>query len=131
MVSNYAQLLAQRFRGRLDPEADEMIGYLISGAHRMRDLINAVLEFSRATAAPLQRTVIGTNQALAAAQANLSAAMKEQKAVVEAEPLPVVEADGAQLARVLQNLLSNALKYRSTSPPVITVQARRDGGYRV
>jgi light-regulated signal transduction histidine kinase (bacteriophytochrome) len=128
MVSTYAELLARRYAGRLDDKADEMVRHLVNGAHRMRDLVGAVLEFSRVAPKPAG-ALADANQAVIVAQTTLEHLFRENGAILRFTGLPIVAADPAQLTRVFQNLLSNALKYRSESLPVISISAEPKGEY--
>ena len=127
MVASYTQLLQRRYQGRLDADADEFIGYAVDGATRMRTLINDLLAYSRVgtQGAPLVDTDLET--VLENVLANLEVSLKEAGATVEHDPMPTVLCDPTQIGQVLQNLISNALKFRGTQAPLIKVGARRDG----
>jgi PAS domain S-box-containing protein len=125
MVASYLQLLEQRYRGRLDSDADDFINYAVDGARRMKQLINDLLNFSRAGRG-LQLRPIELGHALERARAVLALAIEESGAVLNANRLPRVMGDEARLAEVLQNLISNAIKFRSAEPPRIRIGAVRD-----
>jgi signal transduction histidine kinase len=121
MVASYLQLIAQRYRGRLDADADEFIGYAVDGAKRMQALINDLLEYSRVgtKARPFEPTDCA--KVVADALANLRIAVKESGAEVTHDALPVVMGDSRQLLQLFQNLIGNALKFRREAPPRIHV----------
>jgi len=124
MVSSYTQLLARRYRGRFDSDADEFIEFAVDGAKRMQRLINDLLAYSRVgtRAGGLQS---GDAEAiLEIALKNLTAAIDESGATIHSEPLPTVVADPLQLAQVFQNLIGNAIKYRGSVPPAIRVSCQ-------
>ncbi len=121
MVASYTQLLARRYRGRLDRDADDFIEFAVDGARRMQNLINDLLAYSRVTTRAGQRQPISAQTALAAARKNLTAAVEESHATIHCGALPTVVADPTQLMQVFQNLLGNAIKYRSSVPPEISV----------
>jgi signal transduction histidine kinase len=125
MVTSFVQLLGQRYRGRLDKDADEFIGYAVEGALRMRDLINDLLAFSRSdtTAEPAQTTdcALVLRQVLA----DLSVSIEESGAVITSDTMPIVMADITQLTQVFQNLIGNAIKFRGERRPEIHVGATR------
>jgi PAS domain S-box-containing protein len=123
MVSSYVQLLAERYKDRLDEDADEFIQYAVDGAERMRRLINDLLAYSRleTRAEPLVPT--DAKAALDAALQNLEAAIQESGAAVSHGPLPTVLADRTQLVQLFQNLVGNAIKFRGQTPPEVRVMA--------
>jgi PAS domain S-box-containing protein len=130
MVSSYTQLLAKRYRGRLDADADEFIAYAVDGATRMQRLINDLLAYSRVGRRGGEFAVTEASAALDGAVRNLRAAAEESGAVITHDPLPPVVADGGQLTQLFQNLLGNAIKYRGTNAPRIHVSAeRREGAW--
>ncbi len=127
MVTRFSQLLAERYRGKLDEDADEFIGYITEGAARMDMLVNDLLEYSRvgSRARPLERTNL--NLVLGEALRNLAVSIEENDADIRWEVLPTVLADHTQMIQVFQNLLSNAIKFRGEEPPVIRIGAWQDG----
>jgi PAS domain S-box-containing protein len=127
MVASYLQLIEQRYRGRLDSDADDFINYAVDGARRMKQLINDLLSFSRAGRG-LERRPIELGRALERAMAMLALAIEESRAVVNADRLPRVMGEEASMAEVFQNLISNAIKFRSAEPLRIRIGARREDG---
>ena len=127
MISGYTQLLAKRYKGRLDTDADDFIGFAVDGASRMQRLIKDLLVYSRVDmrGAVLEPTDVEVQ--LDGALANLRLRIEESGAVISRDPLPTVMADPMQLLRVLQNIMSNAVKFRSAEAPRIHVSARRQG----
>jgi len=128
MVASYTQLLARRYKGKLDADADEFIGFAVDGATRMQALINDLLKLSRVgtRGKPLAATDCG--KVVAAALANLDVAIRETGAVVERDAMPAVLGDETQLIQLFQNLIGNALKFiRPDTPPRIRIGARRIG----
>jgi signal transduction histidine kinase len=125
MVASYTQLLGERYRGKLDPDADKFIDYACEGALRMKSLIQDLLAFSKIGThnAGAALKLVDSNLALDEALINLGPAIKEGSAVITRVHLPAVLADRWQLARVFQNLIGNAIKFRAAKPPEISVQA--------
>ena len=125
-VGSYAQLLAKRYRGRLDEDADEFIRYMVDGVQRMHVLLNDMLAYSRVTSEPSSRPHghCHLEQVVATALANLELAIRESDAEVTRDRLPTVLGDESQLTQVFQNLISNSIKYRSEEKPRIHISVR-------
>jgi PAS domain S-box-containing protein len=128
MVASYTQLLAQRYKGRLDSDADEFIAYAVDGANRMQRLIQDLLVYSRAGTNGRSLREISTGNALKEALTNLRATIDESGAIVTHDSLPFITTDGTQLVQVFQNLVGNAIKYRSAEVPRVHVSAAKNGG---
>jgi PAS domain S-box-containing protein len=125
MVSSYVQLLARRYKGRLDADADDFISYAVDGANRMQTMINDLLSYSRVgtRGKPLEPT--DSLAVVSRAMANLQKAIEDNGAVVTTEPLPTVMADAEQLVQVFQNLIGNAIKFHGSGPPRVHISAER------
>jgi PAS domain S-box-containing protein len=127
MVASYTQLLAKRYKGKLDSDADEFIGYTVDGAIRMQGLIEGLLAYSRIgmEAQPFEPTDCAAvlNEALE----NLSESVKESGALTTHDPLPTVMADRSQMTQLFQNLISNAIKFRGEQKPEIHISSKRSG----
>jgi PAS domain S-box-containing protein len=128
MVASYTQLLAQRYKGRLDSDADEFIAYAVDGSNRMQRLIQDLLAYSRAGTNGKALHEISSENALKEALENLRATIEESGAVVTHDQLPALTTDGTQLAQVFQNLIGNAIKYQGAEVPRVHVSAMRNGG---
>jgi signal transduction histidine kinase len=127
MITSFTQLLARRYKGKLDSDADEFIAYIVDGATRMHRLINDLLAYARVGSRAAEFVPTDCEAILADAVSNLEGAMEENGATVTHDPLPTVMADPDQLSRLFQNLFSNAIKFRAPDPPVVHVSARRNG----
>lgn len=129
MVSSFTQLLAKRYQGKLDTDADEFIGYVVEGAVRMQQLINDLLTYSRVGRAGKGFTPTDCSAVVAIACANLRKTIEESGAEVRTDALPVVLAEETQLLQVFQNLIGNAIKFhKNNEPPRIHAGARRQHG---
>jgi len=126
MISSFTQLLAKRYRGRLDKEADEFIAYIVAGSRRMQALINDLLTYSRVDTRGNSFGPIDSEAAFDQAIANLRVAIEEGEAVITHDPLPPLIADNSQIVQLFQNLLGNAIKFRGKEPPRIHVSARQE-----
>ena len=130
MVTSYTQLLAKRYKGQLDADADEFIGFAVDGAIRMQRLIEDLLAFSRVATSGNELVETSSEYTLEQALQNLHWAIKDSGAVVTHDPLPTVQADGTQLVQLFQNLIGNAIKYQGPGTPTVHVSATRDGEKR-
>jgi light-regulated signal transduction histidine kinase (bacteriophytochrome) len=128
MVASYTQLLASRYKGRLDSDADEFIAYAVDGSNRMQGLIQDLLAYSRAGTNGKPLRDISAEKALDEALSNLRKTIQESGAVVTHDALPVITADDSQLALVFQNLVGNAIKYHGPQAPLVHVSATKNGG---
>ncbi len=128
MVASYTQLLARRYRGKLDDEADEFIEFAVDGANRMQDLIHDLLAFSRVGTQGKPLVETDCDGVVRRVLNNLRMAIQETGARITVGDLPTVAADGDQLAQVLQNLIGNAIKFHGDEPPEVQVSAVRGDG---
>ena len=125
IVSSYVQLLARRYQGKLDQDADEFIGFAVEGANRMKSLITDLLAYSRVGTHGKELAPVEMEDALDRATRNLRLAIQDSGAVLTHDDLPLVLADALQMAQLLQNLIGNAIKFRGPKPPRIHVGVRR------
>jgi len=125
MVANYTQLLADRYRGQLDEQADKYIHYTVDGATRMQALIQDLLKFSRAGKQEIESRATECGAVVEQALKNLQAAVQENGAVVNWNGLPSVTADSSQLTQVFQNLIGNAIKFHGAEAPLIQIDAEK------
>ncbi|HET8948919.1 MAG TPA: ATP-binding protein [Solirubrobacteraceae bacterium] len=132
MVSSYLQLLRRRYHGQIDEDADEFIDFAVEGANRMRALIEDLLAYSRAGRGADPRA-IDLGHVMADVLSSLAAAVADARAQVSVGPMPTVLGDRLALAQVLQNLIANALKFRSGPQACVWVSAERvhDAKWRV
>lgn len=123
-VASYAQLLARRYSGKLDKDADEFIQYMVGGVTRMHTLLNDMLAYSRVTESkdrPL--SAANLDSVVQSAMMNLSLTIRENHAEIRKDPLPTVQGDEIQLTQVFQNLIGNAIKYKSAETPIIQISS--------
>ena len=127
MVASYTQLLAKRYKGRLDSDADEFIAFAVDGCNRMQGLIRDLLAYSRAGTNGKAFCEVSAEDALQGALTNLRIAIEQSGAVVSHDSLPAIMTDETQLTQVFQNLVGNAIKYRSAEGPRVHVSAAKKG----
>ena len=127
MVASFTELLRRRYQGRLDPEADQFIGFAVDGAKRMQVLINDLLQFSRIGSRGAALVPCSAGEALEQALQNLALVIAETGAEISRDPLPQVMADQPQLIQLFQNLVGNALKFRGAEHPWVQIAVAPEG----
>lgn len=127
MVASYTQLLARRYQGKLDEDADEFIGYAVDGVTRMQALISDLLAYSRVGRREVEPADISMDEILDRVLQSLRPAIEETRAEITRDPLPAVFGDATQLMQLLQNLVANAIKFHGDKPPRVHIGVRRDG----
>ncbi len=127
MIASYVQLLARRYQGKLDQDADDFIGFAVDGANRMQTLINDLLAYSRVDrkGRPMER--VNCEHVLEFALEDLKILIEQSQATITADPLPIVIGDTGQLTEVFENLLSNGIKFHATAPPCIHIAVADQG----
>ncbi|MFV1964199.1 MAG: ATP-binding protein [Pirellulaceae bacterium] len=120
-VASYCQLLQKRYQGKLDDEADEFLTGAVDGTRRMRRLLDDLLSYSRVATQSHQFLPADATSVLKEALFNLQAAIDECHAEVTHDTLPSVVCDATQLMQIFQNLIGNAIRYRSERPPTIHI----------
>jgi PAS domain S-box-containing protein len=124
MVISYTQLLARRYQGRLDADADEFLSFAVDGALRMKLLVQGLLAYCRVETTGKDLLETSSAAALELALVKLRAAIEDSGAIVTHGPLPTVTADSVQLAQLFENLIGNAIKYHGVDPPRVHVSAK-------
>jgi signal transduction histidine kinase len=117
VVSGFLTLLEKRYGPQLNDEAKEFIAYSVDGANRMSNLIRGLLEFSRVDRKGGKAEPVDADKVLEAALVNLSTSIREADARITHDPLPTVMADATQLTQLFQNLVGNAVKFRTPDRP--------------
>jgi light-regulated signal transduction histidine kinase (bacteriophytochrome) len=127
MIGSYTELLARRYRDRLDDDGREFMGFIVDGVRRMKRLIDDLLAYSRAGRAEAAMQPIPLDEALDEALLNLSRAIDDAGATIERQPLPCVASQRVAMIQLFQNLVGNAIKFRSGRKLVIRVGAEERG----
>jgi PAS domain S-box-containing protein len=123
MVASYTALLAKRYKGKLDSDADDFIAFAVDGASRMQLLIRDLLAYSRVGSKGTELVDTSSEAALQQAIRNLRGAIEGSGALVTHDALPSVMADEMQLTQLFQNLVGNAIKYRRAGVPRVHITA--------
>ncbi|MDZ7960329.1 MAG: GAF domain-containing protein [Aulosira sp. DedQUE10] len=124
-VANYVQLLEMRYEAELDEDAKEFINFAVEGVSLMQTLIDDVLAYSKVDMQAIAFGLTEIEKPLNRTLSNLRGRIHETGAVITHDPLPTVMADSTQLMQLFQNLIANAIKFRSDKPPQIHIGAER------
>jgi len=127
MVTGYSQLLARRYRDKLDQTAQEYIGFAVDGARRMQRLIQDLLTYSRVGTRGKAFAAADCEAILATTLTGLQVAIKESGAIITHDPLPTVTCDEGQIGQLFQNLIGNGIKYRNSKAPEVHLSCEREG----
>jgi PAS domain S-box-containing protein len=129
-VKVFSELLAKRYGDELDDEALKFMGFVNSGATRMETLVRDLLAYTRVASLDQPVETADTAEAFESALSNLAAAISEAGANVTSEPLPRLPVHATHLQQLFQNLIGNAIKYRSPErPPLVHIAAERQDGF--
>lgn len=124
MVSLYSQMLQKKYGAKLDGDADQLIAFVVGGAKRMEMLLKDLLMYSRAGSSDEgPRRPIDCERVLRKVLLNLEASIRQDEAKITWDSLPTVDAHEIRLVQLFQNLISNAIKYRSAAPPEVRISA--------
>jgi light-regulated signal transduction histidine kinase (bacteriophytochrome) len=132
-INSFASLLARRYEGELDEEADRMIGFITAGTDRMQRMIEDLLAFARAGRVEAQVTSFSLATVVDQVRDDLAAEIAERGAQLDIGPLPQLVGDEPRIRQVMQNLIANGIKFcPADRPPQIAVSASRlSGGWRI
>jgi len=123
MVASFTQLLAKRYAEKLDADARDFINFAVDGATRMQTLISDLLHYSRVGTQGKELVAVDCEELFQGVLQSLQLTIEESEAAIVSDPLPMVMADPQQLGQLLQNLLTNAIKFRGPEPPQIRISA--------
>ncbi|HVZ81017.1 MAG TPA: ATP-binding protein [bacterium] len=128
MIVGFVQLLEKRFPEKLDETSREYIHFAVDGAHRIQQLIEDLLAYTRIGGTQLTPKGTDLGEALGEALLNLKLSLEETGAEVRVDPLPFVMADRSLMVLIFQNLIGNAVKFRGTEKPRVRVYSWEEGG---
>jgi len=121
MVSSFLQLLQKKYESQLDATAQKYINYAVDGADRMKTLILDLLEYSRISSYKEVHVSVNLEEIVSKTLHTLKPVTDEAQASIIVPSLPEVSGNKSHLMRLFQNLISNALKYRSEAQPIIEI----------
>lgn len=127
MVASYLQLIEKRYKNQLDKDADDFINFAVDGSRRMQNMINGLLAYSRVGTKGKPFEATNCEEILGLAMANLQTAIEDSDAKITHDTLPTVKGDAAQLVQLFQNLIGNAINFRSDETPLIHISADEKG----
>lgn len=123
-ITSYLQLLQNRYKDKLDKDANDFIAFATDGSTRMRNLIRSLLEYSRVNRVKLFEQV-DCNVLLNEVVQNIGQVIKETNTVVQYEKLPIIKGDEVLLSELFQNLIGNAIKFANGKPPAIKIDCKK------
>ena len=126
MISSFLQLLERRYKDQLDQDANEFIGYAVDGAKRLDAMINDILIYSRVANKEKKFTHVHCDKVLDEAYLNLKTSIEETNAEIFNDPLPTIMIDEHLMIQLFQNLIGNAIKYRSENKPKIYISSYKE-----
>ena len=126
MITSFLQLLERRYNDKLDQDANEFIGFAVDGAKRLDHMINDLLRYSKITSQNREITPVNLENVLEEVLTNLKVPIEENKAIIAYDTLPVINGDEQLFVRLFQNLIGNAIKYRSQEHPNIHISGVKE-----
>jgi PAS domain S-box-containing protein len=126
-ITRFVQLLEKRYQGKLDQDADEFIGFIVSGTKRMQQIINDLLAYSRINTRRETQHIMKIDDAIRRAMQNIQYVLEETGGTIIYEEMPSIIADEPQMTQLFQNLIGNALKFHGEEVPRVEITAARKG----
>ena len=123
MITSFSQLLAKRYSGQLDEEADNIISFVVDGAKRMDKLIQAILAYSHVSSQARAFESVNCEEVIDIALSNLQLTIQKTNAQITRNTLPIIFGDKTQLVQLFQNIIANGMKYQKEESPVIHIEA--------
>ena len=126
MITSFLQLLKRRYKDDLDQDANEFIDFAVEGVKRLDTMTNDLLQYSQLNSQKRKISPVNFENVLNETLANLKVPIEENKAVITHDPLPTIYGDEKSKVQLFQNIIGNALKYRSKSTPHIHISAKKE-----
>jgi signal transduction histidine kinase/HAMP domain-containing protein len=127
-MANFSEILAREYGKHLDERGVRYSGYITAGAKRLLDLINGLLAYCRVSQAEILQVPASLEDIFQGTLKDLHTLIMESGAEISHDPLPALRVNPNQMAQLLQNLITNALKFRNEQPTRIHLSARQEGG---
>lgn len=125
MVTGFLSLIRDQYLDKIGGDADEYIGYAMKSAGRMQELVDALLLFARVGRGS-QVEMVDFSAVVNRAIENLTTCIEESHTIVTLDSMPILPASALEMIQVFQNLLGNAIKFRSELAPTIHISARKE-----
>ncbi len=129
MVTGFMELLEKKYGDKIDESAKQYIDFAVKGAVKMKSLVVDLLEYSRLSSVVKEYTAVNLNEIVQEVREKLLPAIEETGAIITADHLPVVMADRVQMLKLFEQLFGNALKFRGSTAPEITITFRKDNNF--
>ncbi len=126
MITSFLQLLERRYKDQLDQDANEFIGFAVDGAKRLDAMTNDLLQYSKISSQKKEIVPVNFEHVLKHALENLKVQIEESNAIITHDPLPTINGDEQLKVQLFQNIIGNAIKYRSEKPPKIHISATKE-----
>ena len=126
MITSFLQLLERRYSDQLDEDANEFIGFAVDGAKRLDAMINDILIYSKVSNKDRNLTTIDFNEVIKEVYVNLADSIEKTNAEITYDSLPSIITDKQLMTQLFQNLISNAIKYRSEETPKIHISIKKE-----
>lgn len=127
-IYSFTELMARRYKNKLDPDADKFIDYIISGTRRMQDMIDDLLALSRVGTRGKELLPTNVSDILNSVFKSLHSMIERNNATITIDDMPIINADSFQLTQLFQNLIDNAIKFRREENPNIHISAKQENG---
>ena len=125
-IASFLALLARRFEGKLGAEADEYIAFAVDAARRMDELIISMIAYTQVAGEVHEVVAMDLEALLTRVLKKLQGVITDARAEITHDPLPIVQGD-SRLEHVVQNLISNAIKFHGPKAPRVHVSAVKEG----
>ena len=126
MITSFLQLLERRYHDQLDQDANEFIGFAVDGAKRLDAMTNDLLQYSKISSQKKEIVPVNFEHVLELALENLKVQIDESNAIITHDQLPTINGDEELKVQLFQNIIGNAIKYRSEKPPKIHISATKE-----